>query len=267
MQLELSGAVLKALAASTSKCRRPIHPRPPIPAGIQDDIRLKNRLRRLWQVTSVHPLKPDLNRLQRSVTRWLNKRRNDQWRVTPESLDPEDQSLWRMIKRVMRVPTPSPPLVTPWGIALSGSKKAETLADSLVIQFQPVTDNSVGIGIFDVAPISYFLAPSSETMLITSDEVHEAISGLKFSKASGPNCIPNKALMHLPQQAVSLLTQIFNADLLSHHFPTVWKHARVSSILKPGKDPALSSSYRPISLLDTIGKLFEKILIARILHE
>ena len=39
------------------------------------------------------------------------------------------------------------------------------------------------------------------------------------------------------------------------------------SILKPGKDPALPSSYRPISLLGTIGKLFEKILLARILHE
>ena len=38
------------------------------------------------------------------------------------------------------------------------------------------------------------------------------------------------------------------------------------SILKLGKDPPLSSSYQPISLLDTIGKLFEKILLARILH-
>jgi len=41
----------------------------------------------------------------------------------------------------------------------------------------------------------------------------------------------------------------------------------VISILKPGKDPAQPSSYRPISLLDTIGKLFEKILLTRILHE
>jgi hypothetical protein len=47
----------------------------------------------------------------------------------------------------------------------------------------------------------------------------------------------------------------------------VWEHARVISILKLGKDPALSSSYQPISLFDTIGKLFEKILLARILHE
>jgi hypothetical protein len=32
----------------------------------------------------------------------------------------------------------------------------------------------------------------------------------------------------------------------------------VVSILKPGKYPALPSSYRPISLLNTVGKLLEK---------
>ena len=38
------------------------------------------------------------------------------------------------------------------------------------------------------------------------------------------------------------------------------------SILKPGKDPALPSSYRPISLLDRIGELFERIILCTILH-
>ena len=55
-------------------------------------------------------LRAEVNRLQRSVTRRLNEWRNDQWSTTLESLDPEDQSLWRMTKRVMRIPTPS----TPW---------------------------------------------------------------------------------------------------------------------------------------------------------
>jgi len=41
----------------------------------------------------------------------------------------------------------------------------------------------------------------------------------------------------------------------------------VFSFLKPGKDPALPSSYRPVSLLDTIGRLFESIPLARILCE
>jgi len=119
----------------------------------------------------------------------------------------------------------------------------------------------------DVELRSYFKAPVSEPKLTNPEEVQEAIRGLKVSKAPGPNGIPNRALKHLPHRAVSLLVLIFNAILLSHHLPTAWKHARVISILKPGNDPALPSSYRPISLLDTIGKLFEKILLARILHE
>jgi hypothetical protein len=89
----------------------------------------------------------------------------------------------------------------------------------------------------------------------------------RSARLLGPNGIPNRALKHLPQLAVSLLAQIFNAVLLTDHFHTVWKHGRAFSILKPGKDPALPSSYRPICFLDTIGKLFEKIQLAKILYE
>ena len=62
---------------------------------------------------------------------------------TLESLDPEDQSLWKMTGRVLRIPTPSHPLVTPGGLAFSDSEKAEALADSLEAQFQPVNDPSI----------------------------------------------------------------------------------------------------------------------------
>jgi hypothetical protein len=107
------------------------------------------------------------------VTRRLNEWKNDQWSATLESLDPEDQSLWRMTKRVMKVPTPSPPLVTPEGIGLSDSEKAEALADNLETQFQPVTDPTVPavIEMVDVTLRSYFLTPASEPNLTTPDEV------------------------------------------------------------------------------------------------
>jgi hypothetical protein len=161
------------------------------------------------------------------------------------------------------------PLVTPGKIALSDCEKAEALADTLETQFQPVADPSVRavIEIVDVAMKSYFQTPVSEHKITKPDEVHEVIRGLKVGRAPGPNGIPNTALKHLPRRAVSLLVQIFNAILLTHHFSSLWKHAQVTCILKPGKDPALPSSYRAISLLDTIGKLFEMILLARILRE
>jgi hypothetical protein len=109
--------------------------------------------------------------------------------------------------------------------------------------------------------------PASEHKITNPEEVQETIRVLRVSKAPRPNRITNRVLKLLTQRAVSLLDKIFNAILLTNHYPSVWKHARVISILKPGKDPALPSPYRPISLLETIGKLFEKILLARILHE
>ena len=131
-----------------------------------------------------------------------------------------------------------------------------------------MTDPSVPavIEMVDVALRSYFLTSASEPKLTNPDEVHEAIRGLKVSKATGPNGILNRALKHLPQRAVTLLAQIFNLVLLTHHFPSVRKHARVRSNLKPVKDLELPSSYQHISLLVTNGKLSEKIPLARILH-
>jgi hypothetical protein len=90
----------------------------------------------------------------------------------------------------------------------------------------------------DVALKSYVLTPASEPKLTKSDSVQEVFRGLKFGKAPGPNGIPNRAMKHLPQRAVSPLVQIFNEVFHTHHFPSAWEHARVISILQPGKDPA-----------------------------
>jgi hypothetical protein len=54
-------------------------------------------------------LKAQVNHLQRSVTCQLNEWRNDHWSDKLESLDSEDQFLWKMTKMMMGLPIPSPP--------------------------------------------------------------------------------------------------------------------------------------------------------------
>ncbi|GBN07479.1 RNA-directed DNA polymerase from mobile element jockey [Araneus ventricosus] len=49
------------------------------------------------------------------------------------------------------------------------------------------------------------------------------------------------------------------------HFPNCWKTARVLPILKSGKDPTHPVSYRPSSLLATLSKLGEKLILNRCL--
>jgi hypothetical protein len=87
-----------------------------------------------------------------------------------------------MTKRMMRVPTPSPPLVTPGGIALSDSEKAETLADNLETHFQPVTDPSAPafLEMVEVALRSYFLTPPPPGAA-TSPKRLKKVADLQFS--------------------------------------------------------------------------------------
>jgi hypothetical protein len=140
------------------------------------------------------------------------------------------------------------------------------MADSLEAQFQPVDDPSdpAFTEKVDVAMRAYEYAPASEPTLTTPSEI---IKGLQVGKAPAPNGIPNRVLRHLPKRAITFLTKVFNAVLRRQYCPPTWKHARVLPILKPGKNLTLPYSYRPISLFDTVGKFFEKILLTRVLRE
>jgi hypothetical protein len=67
-----------------------------------------------------------------------------------------------MTRRVIKVPTLSPPLVTPGGIVLSDSEKSEALTDSLEAQFQAVNDtsDSAVMEMVDEGLRAYSLAPA-----------------------------------------------------------------------------------------------------------
>jgi hypothetical protein len=57
------------------------------------------------------------------------------------------------------------------------------------------------------------------------------------------------------------LTHLFNQCRRLVHFPKPWKEAKVITLPKPGKDPKFPPNLRPISLLSTTGKLFEKVIL------
>jgi hypothetical protein len=92
-------------------------------------------------------------------------------------------------------------LQIPGGVALSDSEKAETLADSLDAQFQPMDEPSdtAVIEMVHEAMRAYDYASASELKLLTSPSgVRQAIRSLKVGKDLGPNVIQNSVLRHLP---------------------------------------------------------------------
>lgn len=76
--------------------------------------------------------------------------------------------------------------------------------------------------------------------------------------------INGKILKELPPIGIKLITIIFNAVLRTGYFPSQWKVAEIIMVPKPGKPSEQVSSYRPISLLPCLSKLFEKLLLVRL---
>ncbi|VVC38482.1 Reverse transcriptase domain [Cinara cedri] len=64
--------------------------------------------------------------------------------------------------------------------------------------------------------------------------------------------------------AIILLTHIYNAIIRTEYVPVQWKKAQVIMLLKPGKPSERVTSYRFISLLSSLSKLFEKLLLIRL---
>ena len=71
-------------------------------------------------------------------------------------------------------------------------------------------------------------------------------------------------LKHFGQKALVWLLQLFNNCLTSMRIPKIWFMSRVIALLKPGKDPSLTKSYRPISLLSHTFKPMERLLLNRL---
>jgi len=93
---------------------------------------------------------------------------------------------------------------------------------------------------------------------IDEKEVIQAINRPAQDKAPGVNGIPNRFLRAVAGELCSHIRHLFQACLRMGHHPKRFKEANTVVLKKPKKsDYSQPKSYRPIALLDTLGKAFE----------
>ena len=108
----------------------------------------------------------------------------------------------------------------------------------------------------------YLTSPTEEKMrfkCITTDYTMKAIEGLESKKSSGHDGISNTLLKVIKASISQSLTIIINQMLTTGIFPDAFKVSKVNPLYKKG-DSSLLVNYRPISLLPTISKIFEKVI-------
>jgi hypothetical protein len=97
-------------------------------------------------------------------------------------------------------------------------------------------------------------------------EVKKHIAKLKPKKSSGFDTVSNFMIKRIPPSYVSCLVNCFNTWLREYRYPDVWKLAKIVTLNKLKAGVPRCDQTRPISLLATHSKLFEKILLDRVRH-
>ena len=98
----------------------------------------------------------------------------------------------------------------------------------------------------------------------TPAELDYQLREAKLKKAPGPDGVTNEMLRHLGPQAKEELLQAINLSWKTGEVPREWRTATVVPIPKAGKNKRLLGSYRPIALTSTLGKLMERLILARL---
>lgn len=254
---------LKLAAQLATKPRRNIRQYRICSVDIERLITEKRRIRREWQQYRSPLLKQQLKECTKNLRKLLITQKNAKLNSYLENLDATsrtDYSLWRATRDLKRPVIRKPPLrMENGGWARNDKEKGDLFVEHLRKVFTP---NITYSSIVDLPPV----IPQHRAVSLRFEirEVEKAIVDLNPKKASGIDGISNKMLLELPRIALRIILFIFNAIIRLEHFPPEWKVSQITMIPKPGKDHTKVESYRPISLLSNLSKLFERILVNKL---
>lgn len=115
-------------------------------------------------------------------------------------------------------------------------------------------------------PVSFEERSSEGLLAFEISEIQEAAKRLKKGKSTGPDGIPAEVIQILAEQSPATLATVMNRLLEKGEFPAIWKFAELRLIPKEGHSKE-TPKYRPICLLDSLGKLLEHLLKKRLIEE
>ncbi|OWF47171.1 RNA-directed DNA polymerase from transposon BS [Mizuhopecten yessoensis] len=176
------------------------------------------------------------------------------------SSDPK--AYWRLIKRLMKSSGTSqtiPTLVDPVTENIISSDEGKSnLLNEYFCSITRINERNVRVP--DIAPKTN---KTFDSIRLNYTEIMDVLQILKLGKASGQDEISHYMLKNVCHTICKPLELLFNISLSAGVYPKLWKLAKVMPLFKKG-DRHSPLNYRPISLLSTVGKVFERVIFKHI---
>lgn len=253
-------AVLVAAIESTPKTRASPRSIPGWTRECKEAQRLARRLRRRYQRERTPEAWEAYRRARNHKARLIRKTLRNHHRKRVKEATSSLDGLWR-IARWARSRGPRTTLVPPLqrpdrGLEPDATKRLEMFKQAF---FPPPPD----VDLTDIEGYEYphtiHLPP------ITLREVTEAIRRMPGKKAPGKDTIPSHLLHRISPYIAKPLQHLYNSCLRLHYCPQHFRESVTVTLRKPGKsDYGQLKAYRPVALLNTLGKVMESILAKRL---
>ena len=256
----ITTAIQEAIGTSVPLARISKWSKPGFTSEIKELIQRVKRLRRKWQGTQDPDDWEEYCIARNHKGREIKKRLTEIHRENVERASTDPKGLWKLAKwvknRGTRRQNYTPPLDKGDGTKEDTPEGKARLLHEAFFPTPPAPD------LTDIETYEYpEPLPFPE---ITRSEMRKAVARLRSGKAPGADGIPNQALKAGAELLIPLWLIIMNDAMRRGLHPQAWKSSITVALRKPGKgDYSQPKSYRPIALLNTMGKLMESILATR----
>jgi exonuclease III len=232
-----------------------------IPPHIFLLIKSKKKLQRAFSKSHDAELKPQINKLSNQIKKFTLKAHNENWNEICSFLaekKPSETTFWKLIKQVETGNIPKDTTVLP--NVKSKVEKVKTFGRFYKETFSNPSYNPN----INRSDLFSYLGDDDFSAPININEIKECLKSTKATKSTGVDNISNKTIKNLPDNMLNLLANVYNYSLTLSYVPCCWKIAKIKVLKKKDKELDNPASYRPISLLNTIGRVLEKVINSRL---
>lgn len=241
-----------------------------LPKRIQIAITQKRRLRAQWQRSRDPTIKTALNKQTSIVRELLSSYRDDEWSsfiFSTENHADGRSKLYKLNRSLLRKKLPHHPLENSHSqLVYENQSIAELFADCMEKQFSTTNLPHPNEHYVEETLQAYKNSlKQNQTIYFTPGEIQKTIRHLPTNKAPGNDSITNHALKRCSNKDTILhLCKLFNGCIRQEYFPSQSKTAKIIMLPKPGKNTKLPINYRPISLLNSLSKVYERLILNRL---
>lgn len=237
-----------------------------LPRSILNLITLRNISRRNWKRYRLNHYRAEMAFLNRIIESKIAEFRNMNWNNMLRTLDKSSPQFWKISKILRKRTRCIPCLKVVNNVYTTNVEKSNILARKFH------SNHSISANLSDQDTIrmvtnsllDLYNHNDDDIIHISEDSIRSVIKSLKNRKSPGLDGITNNCLKQLPPSGIHFLSRIFNSCVEFAFFPTEWKKSKVIAIPKPGKKMDNPESYRPINLLNSTSKIFERVLKEKI---